>query len=233
MTELDEHIIPVKDRTVVSRQHVGDLIYESQNIPRLIISGRSFYGVSLHTFQHFCELVETLPEDEIGNVITTFPPGTQSVTSDVDFFEGNNSPYFATVDSYGFNDASGMPTGQVADVIFKIAQSFATLAVFGLKVNLIYAASVAQSGKQVYWKLDYVVHSQGEAFDGGAVYSVMVAMPVTTTVNKLSAYELYVVPNIQFSSNNVEAEFRLTRLGTSPSDTYGGDIGLKHVVVTT
>jgi len=150
--------------------------------------------------------------------------------AEVDFFAGNNTPYFADVDSFGFEDAAGMPTNEDTDVIFKLDATSLYLN-RGAILTIIYALSETSSGQVLNLRLDYVVHNRGELFNGGTPYGQSVELTVNAVQDALFASPVFVLPNGHVSANTVEVECRLSRLGSSAIDTYVGDVGLKHVIV--
>lgn len=233
MSDVQEYVVPTKDQYDVIRQNVGDFIYEAENVERLIVGGRSFYGTFSKAFRARCQLVEVLPEDEIGNILGGSAPDVTGFTLNATMYEGNNTPYSASVDKYGFMDAAGMPTGANTDVIFRADVGLSAFANNGCKVNIIYAVDTVVSSKTVDWRLDYVVHRDGEAYDGGTTYVQFVLMNVNMSAKELAAFQLHLVPSAQLPNDTVEVEFRLTRRGTSVNDTCGSDIGVKHAVLTT
>jgi len=149
---------------------------------------------------------------------------------DLDFFEGNNPPYIADIDAFGFQDAAGLPVGEDRDVIFKVGANVPYWKQ-GVNLDVVIAPSVTDVGKKVRWKLDYLVHVGGEIYSGGTSYSATFDMTVSAAQNQLQKTQAFTIPNGHIPSTAVEVEFRLTRLGTDINDTFSGDIGLKHLLI--
>jgi len=148
---------------------------------------------------------------------------------DIDFYEGNNPPYIADVDSFGFQDAAGFPVGEDHDVIFKVGANTPYWKQ-GAAIDLIITPSITDLSKNIRWQFDYTIHDSGELYNGGTNYSVTVDLPVVASQNQLQKSQVFIVPNNYITSSTVEVEFRLTRLGANANDTFGGDVGLKHIV---
>ena len=150
--------------------------------------------------------------------------------SDIDFYEGDNPPYFADVDVYGFLDAAGFPNDEDRDVLFKIDAN-AIYVTRGIAMTLIYTLSEASAGQTLNLRLDYVVHNKGELYNAGTPYGQTMELSLTAVQHVLYASRIFFIPHGHVSANTVEVECKLTRLGSSAADTYMGDFGLKHIVV--
>jgi len=148
----------------------------------------------------------------------------------LDFYEGNNPPYIADVDSYGFQDAAGFPVGEDRDVIIKLAENIDGL-LSGFDINLVYAMSTADVGKDVRLVLDYVVHKANEVYNAGTSYSDTQDVTIGTGLNELGMIQPFSIPSGNITADTVEVEMRLTREGTHVNDTHSGDFGLKHLIV--
>lgn len=149
----------------------------------------------------------------------------------VDFWEGNNPPFIASVDAYNFDDAAGFPEGQDCDVIFKLDANFKALR-HGALLTFVYTMSKDEWAKAVNLRLDYRVHAIGERFDAGTPYDASAQAQVIHLDGILALMQPFQIPDGHINENTVEVECRLTRLGSSAEDTHTGDLGLKHVLVT-
>jgi len=149
---------------------------------------------------------------------------------DIDFYTGDNAPYIADIDAFGFQDAAGFPVGEDRDVVFKVGANVPYWKQ-GATLDVVIAPSVTDVGKKVKWKLDYLVHVGGEVYSGGTSYSSTFDMTVSASQNQLQKTQAFTIPNGHIPLTAVEVEFRLTRLGTDINDTFSGDIGLKHLVI--
>jgi len=154
-----------------------------------------------------------------------------SLNRDLDYYDGNNSPYRADADNYDFQDAASFIHGDDMDVIFKLASQLGNIDANGATMVLIYFMSTAESSKNVVLRLDYTVHDKGEAYNGGTVYG---STYITATPNdsNLTALTTISIPAGNVTANTVEVECRLSRLGTNGSDTHTGDFILKQLLVT-
>jgi len=149
---------------------------------------------------------------------------------ELDFFEGDNPPYIADIDVFGFKDGAGFPNGADTEVLFKLQPNALRIAK-GVTVDLVYALSASDPGKNIRLRLDYVVHNDGESYSAGTPYGQTFDLPTSTAANELARVTAFTIPEGHVSSNTVEVECKLSRLGTDVNDSYSGDFGLKHVVV--
>jgi len=149
--------------------------------------------------------------------------------TELDFFEGTNL-YIADIDVYGFQDAAGMPVGVDSNILFKL-QPVSVYLAGGVTISLVYALSLTDLGKNIRLRLDYVVHKQGEVYSGGTPYGQTYDLTVASAVNVLAAELAFTIPAGHVTTDTLEVEVNLSRLGSDPADTFTGDLGLKHLLV--
>jgi len=150
---------------------------------------------------------------------------------DLDYFEGDNPPFMADADVYHFYDSADFVASEDHDVIFKLASQLANMDANGATIFLVYFMSTAESSKNIVLKFDYVVHDKNEAYNGGSVYSSQYTISTPNTAN-LTTVNTVAIPAARITSNTVEIECRLTRLGTNVSDTHTGDFIIRQLLVT-
>jgi len=150
---------------------------------------------------------------------------------DMEFVEGTDAPDVTDMDTFGFDDAAAFDPGVDRDVIFRATAVREDLKE-GFEVVLIYAMSTSFAG-DVQLKLDWHVHDEGEQVDGGTAYDDTQVKTVNATGSELAILIPFTIPSGQITDTTREIEFRLTREGSSVSDTHTGEFGLKNIMLKT
>jgi len=149
----------------------------------------------------------------------------------VDFWDGNNAPYIADVDTFHLYDAAGFPLGVDTDVIFKLDSELVNFAK-GFQVEFMYVLSTDNIGQSFRYQLDMVGHILLDQMASYASYGPYITdVPVDVGANRLQEKIVFTISPTTISANTTEIELRVTRKGSATEDTYQGDIGLKQIVI--
>jgi hypothetical protein len=150
----------------------------------------------------------------------------------LDYWDGDNPPYIADVDTFHLMDAAGFPTGANTDVIFKVPADMMIDFSKGFKFSFMYVVSTDNIGQSFRYQLDMVGHQLTNSILTPVGYAPIITdMPVSVNSNILDERVFFTIPPALMASNIQEIECRITREGAAVQDTYVGDIGLKQIVL--
>ena len=150
----------------------------------------------------------------------------------LDYWDGDNPPYIADVDTFHLMDAAGFPTGADTDVIFKVPADMMIDFSKGFRFAFMYVVSTDNIGQSFRFQLDMVGHKLTDSILVPIGYSAIIKdTTVAVNSNILDELVFFTIPPAFMTSDIQEIECRITRKGTAVQDTYVGDIGLKQVVL--